>query len=268
MTTDQFWTIVEQARDPDSEANGERLFERLCILPEQEVIAFDRLWTGYAVQLYTNLLWGVAFLARGGCSKERFADWRNWIVAQGREVYEIARGNPDGLVLVIDANPEAGRGEIRDVIGRALRARNSRWEDGLPEHKDIHQPSEPSGPEWGTEEDLKPLLPKMWARYAGESSTPEAGAVTAPDKAEPAVVQEPVERTVEAAIVEPEPVSTNLPPQDPPPVERAPAASVPDEPAPASPPPSPSRATPASTREPKEIPVTQSPVKKPWWKVW
>lgn len=280
MTTEQFWTLVEQARDADSTVHEERLFERLCVLPEQQVITFDRLWTGYAIQLYTNLLWGTAFLARGGCSKERFADWRNWVVSQGREAYETARERPDDLVPVIEADKEAGREGIVDVIARALRARNSRWEDGMPEHKDLRLPSEPSGPEWGTEEDLKLLLPKTWARYCNNGVLPDLPPTPTPAEPlpppppstpePPAAPPSPEPPPVPAPAAPPVPESTPTPIQEPAsaiPVD-IPPAPLPAAPASSDPPSAPSSAVPQRARESREIPVAQSPVKKPWWKVW
>ncbi|HWB06757.1 MAG TPA: DUF4240 domain-containing protein [Verrucomicrobiales bacterium] len=220
MTNDQFWTIVETARDRSSERNAQKLFEQLCVLPEKEIIAFDRIWTQCYYQLYTSLLRGVAQLARGRCNEARFKDWRHWIVSRGRKDFEIALHQPDDLVPLIDAEPEAGREGIVEVIGRALRARNSRWEDAGPEHEDLKQPLDPSGPEWQTDENLKALLPKTYARYRETAPPP---------------------------VALPEPVAP------------APATCAMDTRPPSQP---------SSNLQAKEIPVTQSPVKKPWWKVW
>jgi hypothetical protein len=172
MTTDQFWTIVGESRDTSIKANEQKLFEHLCVLGEQQIIAFDRLWQEHAWQLYTNPLWGVVHLARHGCSEERFREWRNWFVSRGREVFENARDRPDDLIALIDSEPEAGRGGLIEVIGRALRARNSRWEDSMPKHDGLQPPSSASGPEWGTDEDLIPVLPKTYARYTGKVPEP------------------------------------------------------------------------------------------------
>jgi hypothetical protein len=223
MTTDQFWTIVGASRDKSSDVNEQKLFEHLCVLTEQQIIAFDRLWKEHSYRLYTNPLWGVVHLARHGCSEERFEDWRNWFVSRGREVFEAALNHPDDLVPLIDSEPEAGARGLVEVIARALRARNSRWEDSMPDHAGLTRPSIASGPEWGTDEDLKSVLPKTYARYTGK---------------------------------------------DPGPVAPAPVSAPPAAPAEISCGPSPVRPPSAATREVKEIPVTQSPVKKPWWKVW
>jgi hypothetical protein len=197
MTTDQFWTIIADSRDKSINANGQKLFERLCVLNEKEIIAFDRLWKEHCYQLYTNQLWGVAHLARRGCSEERFLDWRNWIISKGREAFETARDRPDDLVPLIDTEPEAGHAGVVDVISRALRARNSRWEDSMPDHEGLKPPSNASGPDWGTDDDLKPLLPKSHARYLGgdvEFSRPAPVPSVAVETPRPHVSQPPSSR--------------------------------------------------------------------------
>jgi hypothetical protein len=227
MTTDQFWTIVGASRDKSIDVNGQKLFEHLCVLSEQQIIAFDRIWTECYFQIYTSLLRGVAHLARGRCTDERFKDWRHWAISRGRKDFETARDRPDDLVPLIDSEPEAGREGIVEVIARALRARNSRWEDAMPNHDGIQHPSSLSGPEWHTDDDLKALLPKTYARYRGESG-----------------------------------------PDSPPASIAAPAPTPVAQPEPTGPPPSRLPVQTSSNREPKEIPVAQSPVKKPWWKFW
>lgn len=201
MTTDQFWTIVAESRDKSVEANGRKLFDRLCVLSEQQIIAFDRLWKEHCYQLYSNELWGVAHLARRGCSEERFLDWRNWIISKGREAFETARTRPDELVPLIDSEPEAGKRGVVDVIGRALRARNSKWEDLSPEHEGLRPPANATGRDWGTDEDLKPLLPKTYARYLGEEAAQGQPAPAPPAAAEAAPSSPAIPRTASTRVL-------------------------------------------------------------------
>ncbi len=173
MTNEQFWAIVEETHDKSVSANEEKLFRRLCALTEPEIIAFDRIWTGYYHQLYSSLLWGVAYLAQGGCSDDGFMDWRNWVISCGRKAFETASTRPDDLVPLIDSEPDAGCEGIVYVIDKALRTKNPAWKDASPEHDLPDAPDEPTGPDWRAEEDLLPLLPKTYARYIGNANPAE-----------------------------------------------------------------------------------------------
>jgi Protein of unknown function (DUF4240) len=53
-------------------------------------------------------LWGAAFILNGGCSDDGFNDFRGWLIAQGRTVYEAALENPDSLADIVPENVTGG----------------------------------------------------------------------------------------------------------------------------------------------------------------
>jgi hypothetical protein len=165
MNVDRFWEIVEASRDKDMDANGAKLFGYLSALSDEELLALDEIWSDHYRQLFSWPLWGVAYLAQGGCSDDGFMDWRNWIIACGREAFETALNRPDDLVALIDAEPNAGREGINSPLFYTLKARNLQ-----PKRNRVPHPREPSGMPWNAEEDLRPLLPNTYARYMSGSA--------------------------------------------------------------------------------------------------
>jgi hypothetical protein len=174
MTTDDFWKIVEETHDRSMAVGEEKLKARLCMLPEKEILAFDRIWGQFHRELYTSLLWGVAHLAKGWCSDDSFTDWRDWLISCGRGAFETGRDRPDDLVPLIDAESNAGCEGIGYAAMDALRAKNPKWKNAHPVSEQPSLPPELSGPPWKTEEDLKEFLPKTYARYVTNATKAES----------------------------------------------------------------------------------------------
>jgi hypothetical protein len=102
VTKTQFWEHVHKTRRRDPEAHCERLEERLAKLPPDEILRFERWWWTLAREAYAWNLWGAAYLINGGCSNDGFMDFRDWLILQGRKVFEAAVKNPDTLADVVD----------------------------------------------------------------------------------------------------------------------------------------------------------------------
>jgi hypothetical protein len=110
MDAEQFWGLVESTRgdDGDVEAHADRLTARLGRLPLDEVADFVRLYQQHERALYTWDLWGAGYVVEGGMSDDGFTDFRAWVVAQGRAVYDAVRADPDALADVV---PDDGIGD-------------------------------------------------------------------------------------------------------------------------------------------------------------
>lgn len=107
MTADEFWDHIRATRRRDPEEHVERLVARLAKLPADEISAFGRVWYERLAAAYTNRLWGAAYLINGGCSDDGFEYFRNWLMLQGRRVYEAALADPDTLADVVWEPDEA-----------------------------------------------------------------------------------------------------------------------------------------------------------------
>ena len=96
MTLKEFWEHIEKTRRKDPDAHVERLIARLAKLPPNKIIEFAHRWNELHRASYNWNLWGAAYLINGGCSDDGFDYFRDWLLLQGRKVYEGALKNPAG----------------------------------------------------------------------------------------------------------------------------------------------------------------------------
>lgn len=107
MTQDEFWDHVRAARRRDPDEHADHLAARLAPLPVDEILDFGRWWLAAKAAAHTWDVWGAAYLVNGGCADDEFDEFRNWLILQGREVFDAAVAEPDALAEVL-----SGRGEI------------------------------------------------------------------------------------------------------------------------------------------------------------
>lgn len=146
MTQDEFWEHVRATRRRDPEDHADRLAARLAHLPVAEILDFGRLWLEAKARTHTWDLWGAAYLVNGGCDADGFDEFRNWLVLQGREVFEAAVANPDTLADLLTGHDDVGTDSHpsydaysaatgRDDYVAALRARHPTLPDEPPLRK-------------------------------------------------------------------------------------------------------------------------------------
>ena len=102
MTRDEFWDHIRASKRKDQDAHLERLIKRLAKLPVEEILDFQHWWQVVKAEAYFWDLWGAAYLINGGCSDDGFCYFRDWLILQGRTVYEAAIADPDTLAEVLD----------------------------------------------------------------------------------------------------------------------------------------------------------------------
>lgn len=157
-----FWDIVATAKDKagaDWQARPNALRDTLVTLPPDEICRFDREYRLKLVQSYRWDLWGAAYLINGGCSDDGFDYFRDFLISEGKEVFESALAHPDSLSALAELE-DAELEDFRYVIGEA-------YEQLVGEElpiADIDYPNEPAGEEWD-EDDLQELFPKLAALY-------------------------------------------------------------------------------------------------------
>jgi hypothetical protein len=101
MTGDEFWGHIAATRDGDPQEHPERLVVRLAQLPPDDVLDFGYWWDRMMGRAYRWTLWAAAELINGGCSDDGFEYFRDWLILQGRAVYEAALRDPDALADVV-----------------------------------------------------------------------------------------------------------------------------------------------------------------------
>jgi hypothetical protein len=106
VTLDEFWEHIQKSRRVDPDAHAERLEKRLEKLPPDEILDFIHWWDMMMREAYQWNLWGAAYLINGGCSDDGFHYFCNWLVIQGRDIFQKAVTNPDSLADVVDPDEE------------------------------------------------------------------------------------------------------------------------------------------------------------------
>ena len=100
-----FWEIVGMAKEKagdDWESRPDALKNLLLKLPPEEICRFDVDYHKKLIEAYRWDLWGAAYLINGGCSDDGFDYFRDFLISEGREVYEAALKNPDSLAELGD----------------------------------------------------------------------------------------------------------------------------------------------------------------------
>ena len=161
MTTDQFWKIIDDAReeDGDCEAVAARVKSALEGLNPDDILGFSRELEKRRAESYRWDLWAVAYIVNGGCSDDGFEYFRGWLIAKGRSYFEAALADP---VRAADgAAPDAN--ECEDILYVASSTYESKT-GSYPPDSDIPFPKEPAGEPW-EEDELQLRYPKLWERF-------------------------------------------------------------------------------------------------------
>lgn len=100
INKDTFWTLIAQAKarcGQDTDASAKWVEGELLRMGPEQAQNFDLIMHGYSALAYKYGLWTAASVMLGGCSDDGFMDFRNWLIAQGKDVYLAALKNPDSL---------------------------------------------------------------------------------------------------------------------------------------------------------------------------
>ncbi|MCD6010413.1 MAG: hypothetical protein K0Q79_275 [Flavipsychrobacter sp.] len=165
MNDEAFWSIIHrsyEAAKGDYEEQQEQLEAELHKLTPQDIILFDNKFRQLCGIAYNWQLWGAIYIINGGCGDDSFNDFRDWIVAQGKDFY--FRTIPDPATLV-DVNREKleveweGMGYIPTAVFEEITGED--MPAGFTENTEV------TGTEWDEEnDDLQKMFPKLWEKYS------------------------------------------------------------------------------------------------------
>lgn len=176
MTLNEFWEHIQKTRRKDPDVHAERLVARLAKLSVAKIVAFDHRWNELHRAAYNWNLWGAAYLFQGGCSDDGFEYFRDWLLLQGRAVYEAALKDPDSLADVVSPD-DVSAGEASAYPGRDAWFRKTgteRDEEGYEAWEAVYRAKHPETPRlpplrgrWDHDSDrqMKKRLPRLWALY-------------------------------------------------------------------------------------------------------
>ncbi len=166
MDEKAFWELIESSRaesDGDVDALLEVLRERLAELPSERIVAFDRIFGVLHAGAYRWDLWAAAYVIQGGCSDDRFMDFRSGLIGLGRDVYYAALSDPESLAALPGEAEEIAVEELTYVASEAYEAATG---EELPD-RESSGPSEPIGEPWD-EATVGQKYPKLAKRFGFE----------------------------------------------------------------------------------------------------
>jgi hypothetical protein len=175
MTLDEFWSHIQASKRSDPDEHVEKLIERLAKLEPAEIIDFDHWWYLKLREASRWNLWGAAYLINGGCSDDGFEYFRDWLILQGRDVFQAAVANPDTLAEVVDPDDEYLECECYPGLDAWFEATATMKDDtgykALQAAREAH-PDRPSGEpdmgeNWDFDDDAenRKRLPRLAAMY-------------------------------------------------------------------------------------------------------
>jgi hypothetical protein len=118
MNIDTFWQLIEEANEQsesDLEKQVSLLVEKLTELTVEEILDFDRIFNEMFVLSHSAELWSAAYLINGDCTEDSFDYFRGWLIAQGRDVFELALKDPEVFAEVVN-NDIAGDIECEAML--------------------------------------------------------------------------------------------------------------------------------------------------------
>ena len=164
MDENGFWRLVDEARgaEPVDEATLTRLRERLDELSAADTLAALTHFDQARHRAYTWDLWAAGYLVCGGMGDDSFHDFRQWLIAQGRDVYERVLADPDTLADVSTDEEEIDSG-VGELYGYEFTTALER--KGVPVPPGGGDNAEPAGEEFGEDDDdwFAARFPRLWA---------------------------------------------------------------------------------------------------------
>jgi hypothetical protein len=158
MTLERFWQLIDETRNTSKRLveMPQALIEILCRLDEHQIVDF---WSHHLDCLhrsYDARLWLAAVLLVNGCGDDKFSDFRDCLIAQGKDRFEAAIKDPDSLG---DLERERFDGDYDE---RNIEAQ-MRFEALLPERKypDLRNRNLING----DEKEARAMFPRLAARF-------------------------------------------------------------------------------------------------------
>jgi hypothetical protein len=165
MDEEIFWKLVDSARAAAGSKLDVRpitLARELSSLSLSELQAFQRRYESFLLLANRWELWGAAYLMNGGSSDDGFKYFRDWLISEGREVFQSALADPDSL----STTPPQEYFELEAFGYAALKVFALKGGGELDRDFNVELAA-PTGKEW-KESDLPALFPKLSARFQGK----------------------------------------------------------------------------------------------------
>jgi hypothetical protein len=180
MNDKAFWSIIARAKGRGgSDAHSQRLVSALVQLSAADIVDFYLQYERHFDLAERGDVWAASLLLNGGYSSDDgFEYFRNWLIGQGRSVYEAALANPDSLadvtIRMVGGRPSAEWESFGYAASEAYATKTNTdlYEDAAS--RDLHaenllQGSSQSNQLFDESEYdaafMRKHLPELWAKY-------------------------------------------------------------------------------------------------------
>ena len=163
MNVDAFWQFIDAAKKmagSDVDARVDALKSVLSLLTAEELQSFQNHYDQQIAVSYRWDLWAAAYIMNGGCSDDGFRYFRDWLISEGRSIFEKALQDPDSLADLPHIDPA----EL-EPFGYVALELYERKSVGELDRDFSTEGAEPAGTSW-KEEDVDNLFPRLAAKYA------------------------------------------------------------------------------------------------------
>jgi hypothetical protein len=162
MNIESFWKIIDSAKEmaeQDVDARIDTLRTLLSHLTPAELQSFQNHYDEQIRVSYRWGLWAAAYIINGGCSDDGFRYFRDWLISEGRSVFEAALKDPDSLADLPHVDPA----EL-EAFGYVALDLYEEKAAGELERDFSTEGAEPTGEPW-EEDSVGELLPRLDAKY-------------------------------------------------------------------------------------------------------
>jgi hypothetical protein len=166
MNVETFWELIDTTREAsggDTSKQADLLVNALVPLSLDEIFAFETIWDDLMDFAYDAAPWDAAYIIGCGCGDDGFWEFRAWLIAQGKEVYEKALADPESLVDLIEMDKDAQEGALIYVVMTAYEQKTGK-EMPIRESKVSRPIAQLKGTHWG-EEHVNSRFPKLAAKF-------------------------------------------------------------------------------------------------------
>jgi len=164
MSLDEFWPLMDQSRSETRtcDEQAEVLAGLLRSYDPRDIVDFNQNLADLLAKSKRWDLWAVAGIIYGGCSDDAFEDFRGWLIAQGRAVFDSVMENPERAADLVAGGEDP---ECEAILYAANSAYQSIVGEQIPDPKYDYF-SEPEGKAW-KQEQLRDIYPEIWKRLRG-----------------------------------------------------------------------------------------------------
>ena len=169
MDIEFFWNLVEETYK-SSKGNLPKQVELLTELLSQRSVddigGFRSIMDDLLDNAYEAGLWDACVIINCGCSTDSFSDFRAWLIAHGKNIYEQVLAEPETLVDLVKMD-EWADDEFFLYVAEYAYERKTGQE--LPAQFYRKQHPEVRGTFWPGET-RKNRFPKLWAKFGEDTN--------------------------------------------------------------------------------------------------